>query len=144
MESQIMSPEQILKILPKQGDLYNPLRPSRSIIEHVSSVWGTVLLKVLAENNTMRFAELRRQIDGISDKMLAQTLRNFERDGLITRKSYPVKPPKVEYSLTPLGRDCAGYVITFCNFIEDHMYTIVKNQFRYDETPTQASWQKSS
>ncbi len=139
-----MSPEQILRILPKQGDLYNPLCPTRSIIDHVSSVWGTVLLKALAENKTMRFAELKRQIEGISEKMLAQTLRNFERDGLVTRKSYPVKPPKVEYSLTPLGRNCAGHVITFCSFIEDHMYTIVKNQFRYDETPTQASWQQPS
>ncbi len=139
-----MSPEQILKILPKQGDLYNKLCPTRSIIDHVSSVWGTAILKALTENNTMRFAELKRQIEGISEKMLAQTLRNFERDGLVTRMSYPVVPPKVEYSLSPLGRDCAGHVITFCNFIEDHMYTIVKNQFRYDETPTQASWQQPS
>lgn len=139
-----MSPEQILKILPKQGDLYNPLCPTRSIIDHVSSVWGTAILKALAEHKTMRFAELRRQIEGISEKMLAQTLRNFERDGLVTRRSYAVKPPKVEYSLTPLGRDCAVHVITFCDFIEDHMYTIVKNQFKYDETPTEASWQKPS
>lgn len=139
-----MSPEEILKILPKQGDLYNPLCPSRSIIDHVSSVWGAVVLKALTENETMRFAELKRQIKGISEKMLAQTLRNFERDGLVTRKSYPVKPPKVEYSLTPLGQDCADHVIPFCNFIEDQMYTIVKNQFKYDEMPTEASWQKPS
>lgn len=137
-----MSPEQILKILPKQGDIYNPLCPTRSIIDHVSSVWGTAVLKSLAEHKTMRFVELRKLIRGISEKMLAQTLRNFERDGLVTRKSYPVKPPKVEYSLTPLGQDCASQVIDFCDFIEDHMYTIVKNQFKYDETPTEASWQK--
>jgi DNA-binding HxlR family transcriptional regulator len=139
-----MNPEQILKILPKQGDLYNRLCPTRSIIDHVSSVWGTAVLKALQEHKTMRFAELRRQIEGISEKMLAQTLRNFERDGLVNRISYPVKPPKVEYSLTPLGRDCAGHVTAFCSFIEDQMYTIVKNQFKYDETPTEASWQKSS
>ena len=139
-----MSPEQILRILPKQGDLYNVLCPTRSIIDHVSSVWGTAILKALTENKTMRFTELRIKIGGVSEKMLAQTLRNFERDGLVNRKSYSVKPPKVEYSLTPLGQDCAGHVITFCSFIEDHMYTIVKNQFRYDETPTQASWQKPS
>jgi DNA-binding HxlR family transcriptional regulator len=139
-----MSKEEILKILPKQGDLYNPLCPSRSIIGHVSSVWGSVILKALAENETMRFAELRRQIEGISERMLAQTLRHFERDGLVTRKSYPVIPPKVEYSLTPLGRDCAEKVISFCSFIEDHMLTIVKNQLKYDETPNKASWQKLS
>lgn len=144
MKIDTMTHKQILKILPKQGDLYNPLCPTRSIIDHVSSVWGAVLLKALTENKTMRFAELRRQIDGISEKMLTQTLRNFERDGLITRISYPVKPPKVEYSLTPLGKDCASHVNTFCSFVEDNMYTIVKNQFKYDETPTQASWQKSS
>lgn len=136
-----MSPEQILKILPKQGDIYNPLCPTRFIIDHVSSVWGTAILKALAEYKTMRFAELKRQIGGISEKMLAQTLRNFERDGLVTRKSYPVKPPKVEYSLTPLGQECGGHVIAFCDFIEDHMYTIVKNQFKYDESPVVAEWQ---
>ncbi len=139
-----MSHQKILRSLPKQGDFYNVLCPSRSIIDHVSSVWGAVLLKALTENKTMRFAELRRQIEGISEKMLAQTLRHFERDGLVTRKSYPVKPPKVEYSLTPLGQDCASHTITFCDFIENHMYKIVKNQMRYDKTPTQASWQKPS
>ncbi len=136
-----MTPEQILIILPKQGDIYNKLCPTRSIIDHVSSVWGTAILKALTEKKTMRFAEFGKQIEGISEKMLAQSLRNFERDGLITRTSYPVKPPKVEYSLTPLGRDCAGHVITFCDFVEDHMYTIVKNQFKYDEMPTVAEWQ---
>lgn len=138
-----MSKEEIFKILPKQGDLYNVLCPTRSIISHVSSMWGSIVLKALLENKTIRFAQLRRKVGGISERMLSQTLRNFERDGLVIRKSYPVIPPKVEYSLTPLGRDCAGYVLGFCNFIEDNMYKIVKNQFKYDEIPTKATWQKN-
>ncbi len=129
--------------LPKQGDLYNRLCPSRSIIDHVSSVWGSVVLKALSENKVMRFGELRNRIDGISEKMLSQTLRHFERDGLVVRKSYTVIPPRVEYRLTPMGKKCAQEILEFCTFIEDHMYTIVKNQMMYDKSPTKATWQES-
>lgn len=137
-----MSSEKSIIKLPKQGDLYNPLCPSRVIINHVSSVWGSVILKALSEHKTMRFSELRKQIDGVSEKMLSQTLRHFERDGLVFRKSYPVIPPKVEYSLTPLGQDCAQQVLDVCNFIEDRMYDIVNNQMKYDKTPNRISWQE--
>lgn len=144
MENNKMSSQQSIIYLPKQGDLYNPLCPSRVIINHVSSVWGSVILKVLSENKTMRFSELRKQIDGVSEKMLSQTLRHFERDGLVTRKSYPVIPPKVEYSLTPLGLECADQVLAVCSFIEDRMYTIVNNQMKYDKTPNRISWQEQA
>lgn len=137
-----MNQQQIIYKIPKQGDLYNPLCPSRAIINHVSSLWGSVILKALFENHTMRFSELRKQIDGISEKMLSQTLRHFERDGIVSRKSYPVKPPKVEYSLTPLGLDCATQVISVCNFIEDRMQSIVKNQLKYDKSPIKVIWQE--
>lgn len=144
MENNIMSSQQSKIYLPKQGDLYNPLCPSRVIINHVSSVWGSVILKALSENRIMRFSELRKQIDGVSEKMLSQTLRHFERDGLVARKSYPVIPPKVEYSLTPLGLECADQVIAVCDFIEDRMYAIVNNQMKYDKTPNRISWQEQA
>lgn len=137
-----MSTEQSTIMLPKQGDLYNPMCPSRVIINHVSSVWGSVTLKALSEHKTMRFSELRKQINGISEKMLSQTLRHFERDGLVHRESYPVIPPKVEYSLTPLGQECAEQVLAVCTFIEDRMYNIVNNQMSYDKTPNRISWQE--
>jgi DNA-binding HxlR family transcriptional regulator len=139
-----MNTQQFLKSLPKKGDLYNALCPSRSILSHVSSVWGSVVLKALVEHKTMRFADLRRQVEGISEKMLSQTLRHLVRDGLVARKSYPVIPPKVEYSLTPFGRDCTEHILSVCDFVEKHMAKVVKNQFKYDEAPAEVSWQKSS
>lgn len=137
-----MNQEQVVYEIPRQGNLYNALCPSRAIINHVSSLWGSVILKALLENQTMRFSELKKQIDGISEKMLSQTLRQFERDGIVSRRSYPVKPPKVEYSLTPLGQDCAIQVISVCNFIEDRMQVIVENQLRYDKSPIKIVWQE--
>jgi len=76
--------------------------PSRLILDHLADKWA-VLIVVRLASGTMRFAELRRAIDGISQKMLTVTLRDLERDGLVVRKLYASVPPKVEYSLTPLG-----------------------------------------
>ncbi len=76
--------------------------PSRTVIEHVTSKWGVLVLVALTDR-TMRWGELRRSVQGISEKMLAQTLKTFEKDGLVRRDARPVVPPHVEYSLTPRG-----------------------------------------
>jgi DNA-binding HxlR family transcriptional regulator len=73
------------------------------LIGRVADKWTMLVLEVLAEQGERRFTQLSRAIDGISQKMLTQTLRQMERDGLITRTVHPVVPPKVEYRLTPLG-----------------------------------------
>jgi DNA-binding HxlR family transcriptional regulator len=78
--------------------------PSRVVLDHVTSKWGVLVLAALADG-TLRWGELRRAVDGISEKMLAATLRTFEGDGLVHREAHPEVPPRVEYSLTPLGRD---------------------------------------
>ncbi|RAN36485.1 winged helix-turn-helix transcriptional regulator [Hyphomonas pacifica] len=73
------------------------------IIGRVADKWTMLVLEALHEHGVMRFSEIGREIDGISQKMLTQTLRFMERDGLVTRTVYPVVPPKVEYALTALG-----------------------------------------
>jgi DNA-binding HxlR family transcriptional regulator len=76
--------------------------PSREVLKHVTSRWG-VLILVALRDGTHRFSDLRRKMGGVSEKMLAQSLQALEQDGFINRVSYPVVPPHVEYSLTPLG-----------------------------------------
>jgi DNA-binding HxlR family transcriptional regulator len=127
--------------LPKQGDLYNPLCPSRDIARHIGSLWGLTLLRSLSENKVMRFGELRKQIEGISDKMLSSTLRSLERDGLLTRTHYKEDRLKVDYRLTTLGGQCVELTNPFCLFIEDNMYEIARHQLTYDQNPTQTTWQ---
>jgi DNA-binding HxlR family transcriptional regulator len=80
--------------------------PSRVVLDHVTSKWGVLVLVALSEE-TLRWGELRRRAQGISEKMLAQTLRTLERDGLVHRDAQPVIPPRVDYSLTARGRELA-------------------------------------
>lgn len=77
---------------------------SRVVLDHVTSKWGVLILVALSDR-TLRWGELRRVVQGISEKMLAQTLRTFEADGLVARRALPVIPPHVEYRLTPLGAE---------------------------------------
>ena len=76
--------------------------PSRVVLDHVTSKWGVLVLAALADG-TLRWGELRREVDGISEKMLAATLRTFEADGFVHRVPYPEIPPRVEYQITGLG-----------------------------------------
>jgi DNA-binding HxlR family transcriptional regulator len=109
--------------------------------KHISSLWGLTVLRLLKDNSAMRFSGLKASIGGISDKMLSQTLRNLERDGILQRQDYQLTPPKVEYSLTQLGNECADRLIPLADFIEDKMNAIYLNQMKYDESPTVAEWQ---
>ena len=83
--------------------------PTRQVINRIGDRWSLLVLYAL-EGGTLRFQELRRAVDGISQKMLTQTLRLLERDGLVGRKIYPTVPPRVEYSLTPMGRSLSGHI----------------------------------
>ena len=127
--------------LPSKGDLYNQHCPSRDMIKHVSSLWGLTVVRILKDKPALRFSGLKAIIQGVSDKMLSQTLRNLERDGLLQRHDYQLTPPKVEYSLTQLGNECADKLIPLCEFIEDKMNAVFLNQIKYDESPTVAEWQ---
>ena len=82
--------------------------PSRTVLDHITSKWGVLVLLALSESGTLRWSELRRRVQGVSEKMLAQTLRTLEGDGLISRIARPVVPPHVEYSLTDRGSEIAA------------------------------------
>ena len=106
--------------------------PGRLILDHLADKWA-VLIIVRLDSNTMRFAELRRAIDGISQKMLTVTLRDLERDGLVVRKLYASVPPKVEYSLTPLGSSLVDKVTELCAWAEANSAEVFKARERFDK-----------
>lgn len=108
-------------------NVFSALCPSREILNHICSRWGVLILIALQEG-THRFSDLRRRITGVSEKMLAQTLQTLTNDGLIERKSYPVVPPFVEYSLTPLGIEAAKHVVALTGWIELNLKTILAHQ----------------
>jgi DNA-binding HxlR family transcriptional regulator len=101
----------------RRGDLLAEACPSREVLKHVTSRWGVLVLMVL-ETRMHRFAELRRAIGGVSERMLAQTLQWLEGDGLVLRIAHDVVPPHVEYRLTPLGRQAAKRVRGLADWIE--------------------------
>lgn len=109
------------------GDLFAEQCPSRRVLKHVTSQWGVLVLVALLAG-THRFSELRRKLGGVSEKMLAQTLKHLEGDGFVLRNALPVIPPHVEYSLTPLGTDVAGHVRTLADWIEANYPRIAEAQ----------------
>ncbi len=108
-----------------RGDLFAEACPSREILKHVTSRWGVLLLVALLAG-THRFSDLRRKIGGVSEKMLAQTLQWLEADGFVLRVSYPVVPPHVEYSLTPLGKEVALRVRDLADWVEVKLPEILR------------------
>ncbi len=108
----------------ERGNLLAEACPSREVLKHVTSRWGVLVLMVL-ECKTHRFAELRRAIGGVSERMLAQTLQWLESDGLVNRVAYEVVPPHVEYSLTPLGKEAATKVRKLADWIEINLPRIL-------------------
>ncbi|WP_218081743.1 winged helix-turn-helix transcriptional regulator [Anthocerotibacter panamensis] len=92
---------------------------SRLVLERIADRWTAILVYTLA-HGTRRYSELQREISGISQKMLTQTLRSLERDGLVERKVYPVVPPRVEYTLTPLGQTLIEPLGAICRWAETH------------------------
>lgn len=111
----------------QRGNLFAAQCPSREVLTHVTSRWG-VLVLVALRGGTHRFSELRRKIGGVSEKMLAQTLQWLEGDGFVRRVAYPVVPPHVEYSLTPLGEEVAQHVQGLADWIEVKLPEILQNR----------------
>jgi DNA-binding HxlR family transcriptional regulator len=102
--------------------------PSRTVLEHVTSKWGALILVVLAEGRPVRWSELRRRAEGVSEKMLAQTLRTLAEDGLVHREARPVVPPYVEYSLTDRGRELADLFVPVMSWIVDNAEAITRDR----------------
>jgi DNA-binding HxlR family transcriptional regulator len=111
----------------RRGNLFSEKCPSREVLKHVTSRWG-VLVLVALKAEKFRFSDLRRKVDGVSEKMLAQTLQALESDGFVARKAFEVVPPHVEYSLTPLGREVALRVEELADWIEGNLPRILRAQ----------------
>jgi DNA-binding HxlR family transcriptional regulator len=103
--------------------------PSRLVLDRIADKWTALTIQILARG-TMRYAALQREIGGISQKMLTQTLRSLERDGLVQRTVHPVVPPKVEYSLTRLGRTLIEPLHALCRWSEKHLAELQANRTR--------------
>lgn len=106
-------------------DVMSEKCPSRAVLNHVTSRWG-VLVLIALQDGKLRFSALRRRIGGVSERMLAQTLRQLEEDGFILRTAYPEVPPHVDYTLTPLGQGVAQRVHDLAVWIEDNLDQILQ------------------
>ncbi|NWF26009.1 helix-turn-helix transcriptional regulator [Streptomyces sp. PKU-EA00015] len=113
-------------------DVNREMCPSRLILEHVTSRWGVLVLAALLERS-YRFSELRRHVGGVSEKMLAQTLQTLERDGFVHRDAKPVIPPRVDYSLTGLGREAARQVWDLARWTERRVADVQAARAAYDD-----------
>ena len=106
--------------------------PARTVLDHVTSRWGVWVLIALRDKE-LRFFELRRAIDGVSEKMLSQTLRTLVRDGLVWREVEATTPPQVSYGLTPLGRGTGESLSTLFYWLRDNATDILATQAKFDE-----------
>jgi DNA-binding HxlR family transcriptional regulator len=105
---------------PPAPSVMNPACRSREVLDRIADKWTALIIHTLADG-TKRHSEIQRQISGVSQKMLTQTLRSLENDGLVTRTVHPVVPPKVEYALTPLGRSLIEPLEAICAWAEKHL-----------------------
>ncbi|MEU6176491.1 winged helix-turn-helix transcriptional regulator [Streptomyces coeruleorubidus] len=124
------------------------LCPNRLVLEHVTSRWGVLVLIELLDR-AYRFSELRRAISGyggrgVSEKMLTQTLQTLERDGLVHRDAKPVIPPRVDYSLTDLGREAAEQVRALSQWTDRRMDDVEKARRAYDEARAASQQSRAS
>jgi DNA-binding HxlR family transcriptional regulator len=114
-----------------RGDAYARDCPTRKLLDRIGDKWSVLILLLLGENE-MRFSLLKRRIDGVSQKMLSQTLRSLERDGLITRHPLPTVPITVTYHIAPLGRELLGALQLMIDWAETRMTDVAEAQQRFD------------
>lgn len=106
---------------------------TREILDRIGDKWSVYVIAALSDG-TLRFGQLRREITGVSQRMLTVTLRALERDGLISRRMYPVIPPRVEYSLTPLGESLLAIVEALVGWSGEHLADVERARTHYDAT----------
>lgn len=109
---------------PERGDTLNPLCPARLVLDRIGDKWAMLIINSLADG-PLRFNALRKRIGGVSQKMLSQTLKTLERDGLITRTAVATVPVTVEYAVTPLGNGLARIVGQLTNWAEENLTSIL-------------------
>ena len=113
-------------------DVMAPACPTRQVVSTIGDQWTLLVLYALEHGGTLRFSQLQRQVPGITQKMLTQTLRHLERDGVVRRDVVPTVPVTVSYTLTPLGRSLAAAVATMRTWAYDHMDEIAAARDEYD------------
>ncbi|WP_323012837.1 helix-turn-helix domain-containing protein [Devosia sp.] len=106
------------------------------VLNRIGDKWSVMVVGMLSRNGTLRFNELKRLINGVSQRMLTLTLRNLERDGLVTRTIYPEVPPRVEYSLTEMGKTLQGPMDALWNWSAEHHAAIIEARAVYDARET--------
>ncbi|MFE9853747.1 winged helix-turn-helix transcriptional regulator [Streptomyces sp. NPDC005780] len=126
-----MVTKQLLKGLPEDADLRRADSLAREIFSDVANKWALLIIEALGER-TLRFSELRNEVEGVSHKMLTQNLRMLERNGLVDRKVYPTVPPRVEYTLTEPGRGLLTAVDAICGWTHRHLGHIESARGRFD------------
>ena len=114
----------------ERGDTLNPCCPARLVLDRIGDKWAMLIVGQLAQG-PLRFNALRGRIGGISQKMLSQTLKNLQRDGLITRTAIATVPVTVEYAVTPLGLGLAGIVGQLTSWAEDNLTPILTARARF-------------
>ncbi len=119
-------------------DVYSAECPTRQILDRVGDKWAVLILLLLGEE-AMRFNQLRRAIEGISQTMLSQVLKSLERDGLIKRRAIATVPVTVEYSITPLGSTLAAAVDPLRDWAEHNLKEVLAAQRRYDSQHKRAA-----
>ncbi|WP_018330662.1 winged helix-turn-helix transcriptional regulator [Actinomycetospora chiangmaiensis] len=117
------------------ADLFDASCPSRQALDRIGDRWSVLVVSTLAAG-TLRHGEIAGRIGGITPKMLTQTLRGLERDGLVRRTVYAEVPPRVEYALTGLGRDLVGLVQQLTRWAEVHIPDVEAARADYDARPT--------
>ncbi len=115
----------------QRPDPFSAQCPTRQVLDRIGDKWA-VLILIMLDRETLRFNELRRRIESISQKMLSQTLKSLERDGLVRREVFATVPVTVEYSLTDLGRTLALTVQALSLWAERHIGAVQEAQQRYD------------
>ncbi|MCS0638351.1 helix-turn-helix transcriptional regulator [Streptomyces sp. LP05-1] len=126
-----MVTERLLKGLPEDADLRRADSLAREIFSDVANKWAFLIIEALGER-TLRFSEVRSEVEGISHKMLTQNLRMLERNGLVHRKVHPTVPPRVEYTLTEPGRALRATVDAMCGWTHQHLGHIEDARRRFD------------
>lgn len=102
------------------------------VLNRIGDKWSVMVVGMLGRNGTLRFNELKRMINGVSQRMLTLTLRNLERDGLVTRTIFPEVPPRVEYSLTQLGKTLQGPIAALWDWSAENHFAIIEARSIYD------------
>ncbi|MFD0989584.1 winged helix-turn-helix transcriptional regulator [Mariniflexile jejuense] len=106
--------------------------PVRNVLDRIGDKWSMLVLLLLEEKGLLRFNEIDKQIESISQKMLSVTLKGLEADGLVKRTIYPQVPPKVEYELTELGQSLIPHLNTLVEWAKDNMKTIETSRLQYE------------